>query len=311
MTLSPLADELRRIVRNEVRVREPMARHTSFRIGGPAELFAVVESAEELSGLLKFARKQDIALFFLGNGTNLLVSDEGIPGLVITLGDGFKGISIDGTEVRVGAAEHLARLAHRAAEMGLSGLEFASTIPGTVGGGVAMNAGAYGGSIDQVIREVRVMSPDGVSEVWPARDMQFGYRTSRLQGTGAIVLEAALTLTPGQPEEINKVMAEHLARRRASQPLAWPNAGSIFRNPSGQSAGRLIDEAGGKGLREGEAQVSPLHANFIVNLGSATARDVLNLMTRVRELVLSRSGVVLEPEIKIWGPNEYFPGAFP
>lgn len=311
MTLSPLADELRRIVRNEVRVREPMARHTSFRIGGPAELFVTVASAEELAELLRLARKKGVPIFFLGNGTNLLVSDEGVPGLVITLGDEFKGIIAAGTEVRVGAAENLARLAHRVAEMGLSGLEFASTIPGTVGGALVMNAGAYGGSMDQVVREVRVMSSEGVSEVWPEAEIGFGYRASRLQGSGAIVIGASLTLSPGQPEEIKKLMADFQQRRRVSQPLNWPNAGSIFKNPPGLFAGRLIDEAGCKGLREGGAQVSPLHANFIVNLGTATAKDVLTLMARVRETVFSRHGIVLEPEIKIWGPNEYFPVATP
>lgn len=304
--MSPHEEALRKIVRNRVRLGEPLARHTTLRIGGPADFFVEVADRGELVSLLKLAAAEALPVYILGNGSNLLVSDEGVRGLVLTLGGEFNSCQIAGTRVVAGGGYNLPKLSQQAAKAGLTGLEFACSIPGTVGAGLLINAGAHGGELVQVVREATVVWPDGRLERLEADRLGLRYRGSDLEGTGCLVVEVVLELQSGDPAATAAAMKHNLEKRRLSQPLNYPNAGSIFKNPPGGFAGRYIEGAGCKGWQEGAAQVSEKHANFIINLGGATARDVLTLMTRVRDRVLEHSGVRLEPEVKIWGPSTYF-----
>ncbi len=280
---------------------EPMALHTSFKIGGPAEVMAFPKNAEELSQILKASALLDTKPAILGLGTNILAPDEGISGLVICLKDFMDGLSLEGeTKVRVGAGVSMTRLAVFAANHGLSGLEFAHGIPGSVGGGVYMNAGAYGGEIKDVCHSVDVMTMDGVVHTWSGEEVAFGYRHSRLEDEGGIVVSALFSLTPKDPDEIKAYMQELAAKRRASQPLDKPSAGSAFKRPVGGYAAALIDGAGLKGYQVGGAAVSEKHAGFAVNLGNATAEDVKNLLKEVSDIVMKKTGIRLEPEVRIW-----------
>lgn len=303
--MSPVEAELRTIVRDPGRLRreEPLARHTTFRIGGPAEFFVTVTSRAELAGIVGLARGRQLPLRILGNGSNLLVADEGVRGLVVVLAGELVRREITGTTVTAGGGYNLPRLALEVSRLGLGGLAFACAIPGTVGAGLLINAGAHGGEMKDVVGAVTVMWPDGREQRLTPAEVGLRYRGSDLQGTGAIVLDVTFHLHPADPAQLDAEMRHLLERRRQSQPLQYPNAGSIFKNPPGDYAGRLIDQAGCKGWREGDAQVSPRHANFIVNLGQATARDVLTLALRVQERVQAVFGVRLEPEVRIWGPN--------
>lgn len=280
---------------------EPMSRHTSFRIGGPAELLAQPQTEQELSELLRRAAAHGVAVTVIGNGSNLLVRDKGISGLVIKLGNALGGLEAEGTELRVGSGVSLARTAHFAAERSLSGLEFAAGIPGSIGGAVYMNAGAYDGEMAQVVTGVRVMDCEGRVRELSAAELAFAYRHSALQGSGSIVTQVTLRLQPGEQQAITAKIAELNQRRQSKQPLELPSAGSMFKRPPGYYAGTLIEQTGLKGYTVGGAQVSPKHAGFVVNVGGATASDVLQLISDVQVKVYAAHGVRLEPEVLVLG----------
>jgi len=285
----------------EFRYHEPLSKHTSFRIGGPAEIMAFPKNAEELSSLLKLSKKLDIKTAILGAGTNVLASDEGVSGLVICLKDCLNGIEqLPGFRIQVMAGVTMARAAVFAAGHGLSGLEFAHGIPGSLGGGIYMNAGAYGGEIGQLCESVTVMDADGQMRQMSREALKFRYRHSILEETGDIVVSAVLALTEDSPEAIKGRMKELLSKRSASQPLDLPSAGSAFKRPVGGYAAALIDQSGLKGFRVGDAAISSKHAGFAVNLGGATAQDVRSLLQQVSDRVYADSGIRLEPEIRIW-----------
>ena len=285
----------------ELKFSEPLAKHTSLRIGGGAEVMAFPKNAEELAKILKTSALLDGNFAILGAGTNILAPDEGVQGLVICLKDCLDGIEpLPGHKLRVMAGVTMSRAAVVAANSGLSGLEFAHGIPGTVGGGVYMNAGAYGGEIRQVCSQVEVMNRRGERRVLTNGEMGFSYRHSVLEETGDIVLSAEFTLTPAEPETIRSRMKELIGKRTASQPLDLPSAGSAFKRPAGGYAAALIQEAGLKGFRVGNAGISEKHAGFAVNLGGATAKDMKKLLQTVSDRVYEASGIRLEPEIRIW-----------
>ena len=285
----------------ELRLNEPMERHTSLRIGGAAEVMAFPKTEEELAELLKLSALLDCKCAILGAGTNVLAPDEGVSGLVICLKDCLNGMEkLSGTRIRVMAGVTMSRAAVFAANLGLSGLEFAHGIPGTIGGGVYMNAGAYGGEICQICHRVEVMNRQGNTRWLSNAEMEFSYRHSVLETTEDIVICAEFNLTPDQPEEIKARMKELIGKRSASQPLDLPSAGSAFKRPVGGYAAALIDQAGLKGFRVGNAGISEKHAGFAVNLGGATAKDMKELLQTVSDRVFAQSGIRLEPEIRIW-----------
>ena len=285
----------------ELRLNEPMAKHTSFRIGGGAEVMAFPKQPEELAELLKVSALLDCKCAILGAGTNVLAPDAGLSGLVICLKDCLDGMQkLSDTRIRVMAGVTMSRAAVFAANLGMSGLEFAHGIPGSIGGGVYMNAGAYGGEICQVCHRVQVMNRQGNTRWLSREEMAFSYRHSVLEETGDIVICAEFTLTPAEPEAIKARMKELIGKRSASQPLDLPSAGSAFKRPVGGYAAALIDAAGLKGFRVGNAAISEKHAGFAVNLGGATADDVKALLKTVSDRVFEQSGIRLEPEIRIW-----------
>ena len=285
----------------ELRFDEPMANHTSFRIGGGAEVMAFPKSIDELSRILKVSALLDCKSAILGAGTNVLAPDEGIRGLVICLKDCLGGMEQTGENcIRVMAGVTMTRAAVFAANLGLSGLEFAHGIPGTVGGGVYMNAGAYGGEICQVCKSVDVMDFSGELRRFSAEEMEFSYRHSILEEKPGIVVAAEFELTNAPVEQIKAKMKELMGKRSASQPLDLPSAGSAFKRPVGGYAAALIDGAGLKGFSVGGAAISTKHAGFAVNLGSATAEDVKCLLRQVSDIVFEKSGIRLEPEVRIW-----------
>lgn len=285
----------------DLRLAEPMSKHTSFRIGGNAEVMAFPKSREELSKLLKTSVLLDCKPAILGAGTNVLAPDEGLSGLIICLKDCLDGMEqLDETKIRVMAGVTMSRAAVYAANLGLSGLEFAHGIPGTVGGGVYMNAGAYGGEICQVCEQVEIMDRNGEIQILTGDQMAFSYRHSRLEETNDIVISAVFSLEKADPETIKAKMKELIAKRSASQPLDLPSAGSAFKRPVGGYAAALIDQAGLKGFQVGGAAISSKHAGFAVNLGDATAADVKALLQQVSDRVFAVSGIRLEPEVRIW-----------
>lgn len=273
----------------------------TWRIGGLAETVCWPESEEELREIWLKCQEQGIPFRLFGRGSNVLFPDEGLPGVTV-ISTGLAQSVWDSERVTVGAGYSLARLSQEAADRGLTGLEFARGIPGTVGGAVVMNAGAHGGSIQDILEEVKILAPEGEVQRLAKEDIQFGYRECSLRDQ-AIVLEGVFHLKPGDPDVIQATMSENLARRKATQPLELPNAGSVFRNPPGGSAGRLIEEAGWKGKRLGGAQVSSKHANFIVNQGNATARDVLALIREIQKDVHHQFGVELKTEVRYISPS--------
>lgn len=282
-------------------MEEPMAKHTSFRIGGPVEVMAFPKSADELAKILKASALLNITPAIMGAGTNILAPDEGIRGLVICLKDCMDGMEqLDGNRIRVAAGVSMTRAAVFAANLGLSGLEFAHGIPGSVGGGVYMNAGAYGGEICQVCESVDVMDKEGNISTVACDCMAFSYRHSILEERDGIVLSAVFALTPKPQEEIRAKMAELMTKRKTSQPLDLPSAGSAFKRPVGGYAAALIDQAGLKGFCIGGAGVSTKHAGFVVNNGGATAADVKEVLRQVADKVFENSGIRLEPEVRIW-----------
>ena len=278
---------------------EPLARHTSFRIGGPAARMAFPTSCEQLVLLMGFAEECGVTPLLLGNGTNLLVADEGLDTLVLQTGEGLNRISLDGETIIADAGVSLARLGVFAWQHSLTGLEFAHGIPGSLGGGVVMNAGAYGGELKDVLTEVTALFPDGVRTL-RGGELALGYRRSLFTDhPEAVVLRAKLALQSGSAEQIKARMDELAAKRRASQPLELPSAGSTFKRPEGYFAAALIDQCGLKGMRVGGAEVSRKHAGFIVNVGGAKCADVLALIQKVQDTVFTATGVTLEPEVKI------------
>ena len=285
----------------ELRFNEPMAKHTSFRIGGPAEVMAMPKTPLELAKLLKVSVLLDCKTAILGAGTNILAPDAGMDGLVICLKDCLDGMEqLDDRHIRVAAGVTMTRAAVFAAGLGLGGMEFAHGIPGTVGGGVYMNAGAYGGEIKDICHSVDVMDMQGNIRTLSCEQMQFSYRHSVLEETGSIVISAVFCLQPKAPDDIKGLMQDLMNRRKTSQPLDKPSAGSAFKRPVGGYAAALIDQAGLKGYRVGDAAVSEKHAGFVVNLGNATAEEVKALLFQVAQKVKENSGIDLEPEVRIW-----------
>ena len=287
---------------SQILINEPMARHTTFRVGGPADVFFMPESDAQVIAALAAARDAGVSAYIIGNGSNLIVRDGGIRGLVIALGDGMSKITCEGNTVEAQAGASLAKVAAFAQGEGLSGLEFASGIPGTLGGGCAMNAGAYGGQLSDVLIDARVLA-DGEVQTLSRDELRMGYRTSLPLRTGGVVLSARFALRQDDPEAIAARMRELNARRRDKQPLNYPSAGSTFKRSEGHFAGALIEQSGMKGRAVGGARVSQKHAGFIVNTGGATAADILDLIDVVRKEVRSRFGVTLETEVRVLGEN--------
>lgn len=283
----------------ELRVNEPMSKHTTFRIGGPAALMALPKTAGEAKTAVKTARELGIEPFFLGNGSNLLVADEGYPGFIIKLTWDFDGIREVNRGLEAGSAVLLSRLSNALVGRGLTGLEFAGGIPGSVGGAVTMNAGAYGGEMAQVLESVTFLDEAGEVCTLPVSECGFGYRKSIFSQRKCLVLRARFRLEQGDGYAIKARMDELTAKRREKQPIDLPSAGSMFKRPPGHFAAALIDQCGLKGLTVGGAQVSEKHAGFVVNRGGATCGDVLALVDQVKERVLAQTGVELEMEVKV------------
>ena len=285
-------------------VNEPMSKHTTLRLGGPADYLVFPRSADEIKALFAEAGAYNMPVTVIGHGSNLLVKDGGIRGLVISVSKNMRQIRREGSNLIAQAGAMLAGAASEAADAGLSGLEFASGIPGTVGGAVTMNAGAYGGEMAQVVTRVNGITPDGKPVTLSNEEMQFGYRSSVIGQLNFVVTEAVFTLLRGEPEEIRARMAELNAKRAEKQPLDQPSAGSTFKRPEGFFAAALIDQCGLKGYAVGGAQVSMKHAGFLINNGG-TSKDFLELITKVQQIVEERVGVKLEPEVRIIGDEEH------
>ena len=281
--------------------QEPMAKHTSFRIGGPADVLAQPANEAELAALLKRAAEHAVPVTLIGNGSNLLVRDKGIRGLVIKLSNSFSDMKALGNELTFGSGISLAMASKKAASLSLSGLEFAVGIPGTIGGAVYMNAGAYDGEMAKVVTSVRVMDREGKISELKASELAFAYRHTALQNSGLIVTSVTCVLQPDEADAIAAKMADFSQRRISKQPLELPSAGSMFKRPPGYFAGTLIEQTGLKGYTVGGAQVSQKHAGFVVNVGGATAKDVLQLISDVQSKVFAAHGVRLEPEVLVLG----------
>ncbi len=286
---------------DQVLTEELMSRHTTFRIGGAADYFCLPKTREQLYGTITACREAGESYYILGNGSNVLVSDEGYHGVVIQLFQNMNEIRIEGNRVYAQAGALLSRLAHQAGRTGLAGMEFASGIPGTLGGALVMNAGAYGGEMRDVVREALVMTEQGEVLQLSGDELELGYRTSVIAKKNYIVLEAVLELEPGNIEAIEARMAELKEARTGRQPLEYPSAGSTFKRPEGYFAGKLIMDAGLRGFRIGGAQVSEKHCGFLINTGGATAEDVMSLIAHVQTEVKRRFGVDLEMEVKTLG----------
>ena len=285
----------------QYQINAPLARYTTFRVGGPADILVSPETQEDVCTLLAAIHEEQVPCTILGNGSNVLVLDKGIRGVVLKLGSALKDFSIEGTTIHVEAGVLLSRLANAAAEAGLTGLEFASGIPGSLGGAILMNAGAYGGEIGNLVRTVTVVDPRGQVRTLSREQMDFRYRHSVVMDSEDTILAATLELTPGDPAAIQDRIRDLTQKRIAKQPLNFPSAGSTFKRPPGYFAAALIDQAGLRGYRVGDAQVSEKHTGFVVNRGHATATQILQLMDDVKERVHAVSGVWLEPEVRILG----------
>ena len=301
LKINNIIDELTLNFKGTVLKDEMLKNHTYFKIGGPASIFVVPVDEDDLRTVLKLIKKYEIDYFIIGNGTNLLVSDEGYKGIIIKIGDKFNKIVRDGNKVTVGAGVLLSSLAKYFAKEGLAGFEFASGIPGYLGGAVPMNAGAYGGEMKDIISRVKCMDSDGDIHVFSNEEMEFAYRHTKISDSEYIVLEAELLLTPGNEEDIMAVIRELNEKRITKQPLSLPSAGSTFKRPQNGYASKLIEDAGLKGLKYKGAMVSDKHSGFIVSYDNACCEDVLGLMRIVISTVYDKFGIKLEPEIKIIG----------
>lgn len=306
MDIKGIYDELSlQIDKENLLLKAEMKDFTSFKTGGACDLLIFPQNIEELAFVLNRLHQEQTPHFVMGNGSNLLVKDGGYPGVIVKLGPSFATIEVEGTQIHAGAGALLSDIAREALKASLTGFEFASGIPGSMGGGAFMNAGAYDGELAQVIASAQVLSADGQRQYSLSREeMALSYRHSVFQETGDVILRVTLSLEAGNREEIEAKMNDLNGRRRDKQPLQYPSAGSFFKRPTGHYAGKLIHDAGLRGLVLGGAQVSPLHAGFIINTGNATATDIVNLMEVVRNTVYDTSGVMLEPEVRIIGDEK-------
>ena len=286
---------------DRVFTEEAMSQHTTFKIGGPADYFLMPDKGEDVGRVIKICKENEIPYFILGNGSNLLVGDDGYRGAVIQIYRNMSSVTVEGNEITAQAGALLSSVAAAAKNASLTGFEFAGGIPGTIGGAVVMNAGAYGGEMKDVLTEVTVMNAEGDIFTLPTEELELGYRTSIIKTAGYIVLEAKIRLKEGDPEVIRETMKDLTIRRTTKQPLEYPSAGSTFKRPEGYFAGKLIMDSGLAGYQVGGAQVSEKHCGFVINAGDATARDVRTLMDNVRDIVYKKYGVTLEPEVKFLG----------
>ncbi|MBU3874324.1 UDP-N-acetylmuramate dehydrogenase [Faecalicatena sp. AGMB00832] len=294
-----LYEELCNVLGSEqVLLDEPMSRHTTFRIGGPADYFVVPRSTDEIKDTIEICKNAQVPYYILGNGSNLLVGDKGYRGVVIQIYKNLNEIHTEGNLIHAQAGALLSKIAAEALGRGLEGFEFASGIPGTLGGAVMMNAGAYGGEMKQVLLEATVLTQGGEVKTLGVEELELGYRTSIIAKEGYVVLEAAIGLKEGDAAAIRAYMEELKSKRVTKQPLEYPSAGSTFKRPEGYFAGKLIEDAGLRGFRVGNAQVSEKHCGFVINRGGATAAEVVSLMEQVADKVEALAGVRLEPEVK-------------
>ena len=277
---------------------EPMKKHTTFRIGGPADYFVTPESKEEIQAIVELKKKEEIPYSVIGNGSNLLVGDKGYRGVILQIFKKMNQIRVEENKIYAGAGALLSKIAATALSESLTGFEFAAGIPGTLGGAVRMNAGAYGGEMKQVLESVEVMTADGEFLTIPVEEMGLAYRTSVVEQKNYIVLEAVISLEKGNPEKIKEVMDDLKEKRVTKQPLEYASAGSTFKRPEGYFAGKLIEDAGLRGFRVGDAQVSEKHCGFVINRGNASAAEVMELMRQVEDKVEENSGVRLEAEVR-------------
>jgi UDP-N-acetylmuramate dehydrogenase len=296
-----IADTLRELNVGKVFENEPLANHTTWKVGGPADVLVIPQNKEALIRAVRALHERNVPWKAIGRGSNLLIRDGGIRGVVFKVSDVLDHLYFDGTLINVGAGYSFIKLAMMATRQGLTGLEFAGGIPGNVGGAVYMNAGAHGSDISRILKQAEVLLETGELATFSVTDLKYSYRTSHLQRSNAIVLEVQFQLEYGDRMQIAAALAKHKDHRRLTQPLQLPCAGSVFRNPPGDHAGRLVESAGLKGYRIGGAEVSTLHANFIVNVGQATAQDVLTLMEHVQHKVQEAHGVRLVPEVLVVG----------
>lgn len=284
-----------------VRYNEPMRNHTSFKLGGPADIFIEPEDEAELANTIKALREQAVPYYVIGNGSNLLVSDKGLRGAVVKIGERFANYTIDGERITAGSGILLSTLSKLAAGNSLAGMEFASGIPGSLGGAVTMNAGAYSGEMKDIVEWVEVLDRELKQRRLANSEMEFGYRKSIIESRGYLVVRCCLKLRKGDRNEINGIMADLTERRKSKQPLHLASAGSTFKRPEGYFAGKLIEDCGLRGFSIGGAQVSPMHCGFVVNNGNATARDVYELIKHVQKTVYEKFNVRLDTEVKILG----------
>ena len=285
----------------QVLTDEPMKKHTTFRIGGPADYLVLPQKTEEIGEIVACCKKMNVPWYVMGNGSNLLVADQGVRGVVIQLLRNFNKIVVQQNKISAQAGAGNALIARQALDASLTGFEFAAGIPGTIGGAVVMNAGAYGGEMKDIITEVTVLDEQGEIQIIPVDNLELGYRTSIIARKGYIVLEVCLELNNGQADEIKSRMDELKEQRVTKQPLDYPSAGSTFKRPEGYFAGKLIMDAGLRGFTVGGAQISEKHCGFVINKGNATAQDVIDLMEETKKIVMEKFGVVLEPEVKRLG----------
>jgi len=292
------------IVGNEnVRVSEPMSRHTSFRVGGPADILVTPKKKEDILRIMDLSKTENIPIYIMGNGSNLIVKDKGIRGIVIKLFDNYNSFSVEGEFIRAQAGLLLSKLSSIALENSLSGLEFASGIPGTLGGAVVMNAGAYGGEMKDVVIKTEYIDQEGNIKIVEGDMHRFGYRTCFIQEENGVVLSSEMRLRSGNKSEIKALMDDLTKKRVEKQPLKMPSAGSVFKRPEGYFAGKLIEDCGLRGFKIGGAQVSELHCGFIVNAGNASAKDIIKLIDYIKDTVKENIGVLLHTEVKILGED--------
>ena len=304
MNKNKVYNELLDIVGKEnIMMDEPMKKHVSFRVGGPADILVRPINEEQLKEILLYIKNEEIPYLIIGNGSNLLVRDGGIRGVVVELSDNFSDFKIDGNKIEIKAGALLSRIGNAALRAELKGFEFASGIPGTFGGALAMNAGAYGGEIKDIVKTVKVMDTDGNILELSNEEMHFGYRRSTIVEKGYVALSAVVELEKGNYDDIKATMDDLRDRRTSKQPLNFASAGSTFKRPEGYFAGKLIQDSGLKGLSIGDAQVSEKHSGFVINRGNATAKELLDLMFAVKSTVNAKFGVMLEEEVKIVGED--------
>lgn len=302
MTDQKIIDEIKyRISSERVLTDEPMSKHTTFRIGGNADVFVSISNETELVELIAYLKEEQVPYYIIGNGSNLLVSDKGFEGVIIEIGSNYKDIRVRDNQIVARAGALLSAVSHVALENNLAGMEFASGIPGTVGGAIIMNAGAYGGEMKQVASQIKAIMPDGTIKILSNEDMKFEYRNSRAKKEGFVILQVTYQLTKGEREVIDGIMRDLNMKRRDKQPLEYPSAGSTFKRPEGYFAGKLISDAGLKGFSIGGAQVSEKHAGFLINKDNATSADMYKLIMEVRDRVKESTGVELEPEVIFLG----------